>query len=216
MRSPVGESFSAPNDVDLDGAAEAYRRACELAEELGDVAAHAAAIRELGVISIAAVRQWYMERVESGEVVQLMARVTAGETPEEILADTPVASEYAEGVRRYERAVELFEQVGDRRGVMSSIIARAYVNFAIDLHMLGAANRIEEIRRLTAQMTSLTRESERATVEAKMVSPSRPRASRLASSPRESAQIGHDLQPARRPARRRPSSPRPSHARSRA
>ena len=169
MRSPVGESFSAPNDVDLDGAAEAYRRACELAEELGDVAAHAAAIRELGVISIAAVRQWYMERVESGEVVQLMARVTAGETPEEILADTPVASEYAEGVRRYERAVELFEQVGDRRGVMSSIIARAYVNFAIDLHMLGAANRIEEIRRLTAQMTSLTRESERATVEAKMV-----------------------------------------------
>ena len=35
--------------------------------------------------------------------------------------------------------------------------------------MLGAAKRIEEIRRLAAQMTSLTRESERATVEAQML-----------------------------------------------
>jgi DNA-binding NarL/FixJ family response regulator len=52
---------------------------------------------------------------------------------------------------------------------MSSIIAHAYVAFAIDLHLLGAANRIEEIRRLTAQMTSLTRETERATVEAQML-----------------------------------------------
>ena len=169
LRSPLGESFSAPSDVDLDGATEAYRRACELADELGDVAAHAAAIRELGVTSIARVRQWYMDRVESGEIVELMARVAAGATPEEILAGTPIADDLTEGIRRYERAIELFEQVGDRRGVMSSVIARAYVNFGFDLHMLGAANRIEEIRRLTAQMTSLTRESERATVEAKML-----------------------------------------------
>ncbi len=69
MRSPLGESFSAPDEVDLDGAAEAFRRACELAEELGDVAAHAAALRELGVISIASVRSWYMEQVESGAIV---------------------------------------------------------------------------------------------------------------------------------------------------
>ena len=180
------------------------------------MAAHAAAIRELGVISIAAVRQWYMERVESGEVVQLMARVTAGETPEEILADTPVASEYAEGVRRYERAVELFEQVGDRRGVMSSIIARAYVNFAIDLHMLGAANRIEEIRRLTAQMTSLTRESERATVEAKMVYGVQvfARAEGRARSVR--SHVARTPTGSRGVCSGRPSSPRPSHARSRA
>ena len=52
---------------------------------------------------------------------------------------------------------------------MSAIIARAYVNFAIDIHLLGAARRIEEIRRLSAQLTSLTRESERATVEAQML-----------------------------------------------
>jgi DNA-binding NarL/FixJ family response regulator len=169
LRSPLGESFSAPSDVDLEGAAEAYRRACELAEELGDAAANAAALRELGVISIARVREWYMERVASGEIVGMMARVAAGETPEQIISGEPVAEEFARGIDRYERAIRLFEEVGDRRGLMSAIIARAYVAFAIDLHMLGAANRIEEIRRLTAQMTSLTRESERATVEAQML-----------------------------------------------
>ncbi|MGH3082769.1 MAG: AAA family ATPase [Gaiellaceae bacterium] len=169
LRSPLGESFSAPSEVDLDAAAEAFGRACELAEELGDVAAQAAALRELGVTSIARVREWYMQQVESGEVATIMARVAAGETPYEILADTPAASQFAEGVGRYERAIELFEQVGDRRGVMSAIIARAYVSFGIDIHMLGAARRIEEIRRLAAQMTSLTRESERATAEAQML-----------------------------------------------
>ena len=101
--------------------------------------------------------------------VEIAARVAAGETPYEILADTPVASSLEEGVARYERAIELFEQVGDRRGMMSAIIARAYVSFGIDIHMLGAARRIEEIRSLAAQLTSLTRESERATVEAQML-----------------------------------------------
>ena len=119
--------------------------------------------------SIARVREWYMEQVESGEVVAINARLAAGETPHEILADTPAAPQFEEGVRRYERAIELFEQVGDRRGVMSAIIARAYVAFGLDIHLLGAAGRIEEIRRLAAQMTSLTRESERAAVEAQML-----------------------------------------------
>jgi DNA-binding CsgD family transcriptional regulator/tetratricopeptide (TPR) repeat protein len=169
LRSPLGESFSAPSEVDLDAAREAFVRACELAEELGDAAAQAAALRELGVISIAGVRQWYMEQVESGEVAGIAARIAAGETPYEILAETPVASKLDDGIADYERAIELFEQVGDRRGVMSAIIARAYVSFAIDIHMLGAARRIEEIRRLTAQLTSLTRESERASVEAQML-----------------------------------------------
>ena len=169
LRSPLGESFSAPSEVDLDGAAEAYERACELAEELEDNAALAAALRELGVISITRVREWYMERVQTGEVVAIMGRVAAGDTPAEILADTPIAHHLDEGIARYERAIELFDQIGDRRGVMSAIIARAYVNFAIDLHILGAARRIEEIRRLSAQLTSLTRESERANLEAQML-----------------------------------------------
>jgi DNA-binding CsgD family transcriptional regulator len=169
LRSPLGESFSAPSEVDLEGAAESYGRACELAEELDDRAALAAALRELGVISITRVREWYRERVQSGEVVAIMARVAAGDTPAEILADTSIAPDLQKGIARYERAIELFDEIGDRRGVMSAIIARAYVNFALDIHLLGAARRIEEIRRLSAQLSSLTRGSERPLVEAQML-----------------------------------------------
>jgi DNA-binding CsgD family transcriptional regulator len=169
LRNPLGESFSAPGDVDLDGAEEVYQRACELAQELQDVAAHAAALRELGVISISRARNWYVERVERGEVGPIMARIAAGEKPVEILSELPLAPLIAEGVARYERAVELFEQVGDRRGVMSAIIARAYVTFGLDIHLVGAAKRIEAVRRLATQMISLTRESERAQAEAQML-----------------------------------------------
>ncbi|MBD0291872.1 MAG: hypothetical protein ICV74_11500, partial [Thermoleophilia bacterium] len=98
-----------------------------------------------------------------------MRRVAAGETPSEILPDLPVAPLIHEGVARYERAIELFEQIGDRRGLMSAIIARAYVSFGVEIHLLGAAKRIEEIRRLAMQMTSLTRESERAMAQAQML-----------------------------------------------
>ena len=169
LRSPLGESFGAPRDVDLDGAEEAYARACELAEELGDVAALAAASRELGVISISRAREWYVERVERGEVGPIMTRIAAGETPARSCRTCPSRRLSIEGVAHYERAIELFEQIGDRRGVMSTIIARAYVNFGIDIHLLGAAKRIEEIRRLASQLTSLTRESERAAAEAQML-----------------------------------------------
>ena len=169
LRSPLGESFSAPRDVDLDGADEAFGRACELAEELGDLAALAAAVRELAVISITRAREWYVERVERGEGGAIMARIAAGETPSEIFSDMPIAPLVSEGAARYERAIELFEQVGDRRGVMSAIIGRAYVDFGIEIHLLGAAKRIEEIRRLSTQLISLTRESERAKVEAQML-----------------------------------------------
>jgi DNA-binding NarL/FixJ family response regulator len=169
LRSPLGESFGAPGDVDLDGAEDAYLRACELARELDDVAALAAATRELGVISISRARGWYVERFERGEVGAIMGRVAAGEKPVDIMAELPLAPWIREGVERYERAIELFEQVGDRRGVMSAIIARAYVNFALDIHLLGAAKRIEAIRRLGAQMASFTQASDRATAELQML-----------------------------------------------
>ena len=169
LRSPLGESFGAPRDVDMDGAEEAYRRACELAQELGDDAALAAATRELGVVSISRARDGFVGQIERGESGPIMARIAAGETLGEILPDMAFTHLIDEGIARYERAIELFEQIGDRRGVMSAIIARAYVNFGIDIHLLGAARRIEEIRRLTTQLTSLTRESERAAIEAQML-----------------------------------------------
>ena len=170
LRSALGESFApAASEVDLDGAMEAYRRASELAEELGDLAALAAATRELGVGTVARARAWFAERIGRGEVVELTRRIAAGETPSDILPDLPIAPLIREGVSHYERAISLFEQVGDRRGVMSAIIARAYVSFGVDIHLQGAAKRIEEIRRLATQMTSFTRESERAFAEAQML-----------------------------------------------
>jgi DNA-binding CsgD family transcriptional regulator len=170
LGSALGESFGAPTGgVDLDGADEAYRRACELAEELGDLSALAAATRELGVIAISRARRWYVERLERGELGEIMQRIAGGETPNDILPELPIAPFVAESVARYERAIELFEEIGDRRGLMSAIIARAYVTFAVDIHFRASAKRVEEIRRLATQMTSLTRESERAVAEAQML-----------------------------------------------
>jgi DNA-binding CsgD family transcriptional regulator len=170
LRSPLGESFNAPaTDIELDGAGEAYGRAAELAERLDDTAALAAATRELGVITVARARAWYVERFERGELGEVMQRIAAGETPEEVLPDLPIAPLIHEGIQHFERAIALFEQLGDRRGLMSAIIARANLTFAIDLHLRGAAKRMEEIRRLVSQMTSFTRESERAAAEAQML-----------------------------------------------
>ena len=170
LRSPLGESFTAPaTEVDLDGAGEAYERAAELAEELDDLAALAAVTRELGVITVSRARAWYVERVERGDDAEIRRRVASGEKPEEILPDLPIAPLIYEGAAKFERAIELFERLGDRRGLMSAIIARAYLVFAVDVHFLGAAKRIEEIRRLATQMTSFTRESERVMAEAQML-----------------------------------------------
>src|SRR4029079_867747 len=49
LRATAGESFPpAASEVHLDGAEEAFARAMELAGELGDTAASAAAMRETG------------------------------------------------------------------------------------------------------------------------------------------------------------------------
>ena len=51
-----------------------------------------------------------------------------------------------EAGERLHRAIKLYETLGDRRGMMSSIIALAYISWAPDIHMPGSAKRIEEIR----------------------------------------------------------------------
>lgn len=167
LDSPLGESFSpTASEVDLDGAADAYARACELGQELGDLAAVAAATRELGVIDVARARVLIIERAR-GDVLELPRRAAAGETPEEILGPEIVALA-TQAEERYGRAIELFEQVGDRRGVTSSIIALAYGRFALEIHLFGSARRIEEIRRLSTEMELLAQESERPALEAQL------------------------------------------------
>ncbi len=169
--SALGESFvPAAAEIDLDAAEEAFGRAAALAEELGEDAALDAARRELGTIEIGRVRGWFVERVKAGEQWPILARAVAGETLDEIIPTLPVAP-HGEAAHRYlDRALNLFEKIGDRRGVMSSVIAMAYLRYGAEIHMgTNPAERIEEIHRLATRMKSLTRESERAAAEAQML-----------------------------------------------
>ncbi len=171
LRATVGETFTAsPHDADLDGAEEAYTRAAELAEDFGDEALMAVTSRELGVIGISRVRAWFVERIQAGEHYTFYARVASGEPLDQIVKETPVAPLAQAAGDRLQQALELFEKAGDRRGAMSTIIAMAYLNWGPDIHLgPGAARHIEEIRRLSSRMESLTKESERALAEGQML-----------------------------------------------
>lgn len=170
LGKPLGESYTPPEqESDLDRAEEAFTCACELARELDDVAALAAATRELGVITTGRVRSWFREYEVTHGVEEVLARVAGGESADGILATMGVAPLYARSVELLERAVALFEEVGDRRGLMSSIIALAYIRFAPDIHLNASARRLEEIRHLATQLASLSRESERDRAEAQML-----------------------------------------------
>jgi hypothetical protein len=171
LRATAGESFTpAAKEVDLDGADEAFRHALELAQELGDVATEAAATRELGVVKLGRVRAWFIEQVELGQHIPIAQRVAAGEILEDMMPELPIGPSVMETFGLLQRALELFEQLGDRRGAMSTIIALAYLNWAPDIHLgTSPARHIEEIRRLTSRMKAFTNESERAAFEAQML-----------------------------------------------
>ena len=171
LRATAGESFTpAAKEVDLDGADEAFRRAMELARELGDVATEAAATREVGVVHLGRVRAWFIEQVELGQHLPIAQRVAAGEVLEDIMTELPIAPAFMETFGLLQRALELFEQLGDRRGAMSTIISLAYLNWGADIHFgTNAAKHIEEIRRLTSRQKAFTNESERAAFEAQML-----------------------------------------------
>ncbi|HEX2029377.1 MAG TPA: LuxR C-terminal-related transcriptional regulator, partial [Nitriliruptorales bacterium] len=170
MRAALGEAFApSANDVDLAAAAEAYECACRLASELGDRASLAAATRELGVIASARVRAWFVDLVKGGRHLPIAKRIAAGESPGDILPDLPIAPMVEQAMEYFSGAIELYEQLGDRRGLMSSIIAMAYIPFGTQIHLQGSAQRIEEIRRLSTQMHAMSRESERARADAQML-----------------------------------------------
>ena len=171
LRVGVGETFvPVEREVDLDGAEEAFRRAIELARELGDEPRLAAALRETGVVLTGRVRAWFIAQMQVGGHIAIAQRVADGEVLEDMLPEFPVAPLVGECAGLLEQALELFEQLGDRRGAMASIIAMAYLRWAPDIHFgSGAARHIEEIRRLTSRMKAFTNESERAAFEAQML-----------------------------------------------
>ena len=98
-----------------------------------------------------------------------MVRAAGGEALDDILPTLPVAPNAMAAGEHFQQALALFEKLGDRRGVMSTIIAMAYLDFGADIHIgSNPAQRIEEIRRLSTRMRSLAKESERAAADAQM------------------------------------------------
>ncbi|MGH2772300.1 MAG: hypothetical protein ACRDIU_04090, partial [Actinomycetota bacterium] len=167
---PAGESFSpTASETDLDGADAAYSETVKLAEEIGDNRALAVALRELGVVRVGQVRKWYVGQVASGEIAPLMKELSKGVSLGDILPGLPIAPLVGDAMSFYERAAELFEKIGDRRGVMTAVIGMAFLKFGVDIHMLGSARRIEEIRRLSTSLASLSRESQRSFSEVAML-----------------------------------------------
>ncbi len=170
VRAELGEGFIvSAAEVDFDAADEAFGRAAELARELGDDPALAAATRELGCIQIGRVRGWFVEQVKAGAHVGFLARIAGGETLDEVIPTLPIAPNVMAARDQLQNALELFEKLGDRRGVMSSIIALAYLRYGAEIHIgNNAAQRIEEIRNLAQRMRSFSKESERAAADAQM------------------------------------------------
>ncbi len=171
LHAGLGEGFTpSAAEVDLDAAEEAYARAAELAEELGDIPMLAAATRELGVVDLGRVRGWFVDQMMEGAHVPVMERVAAGEAIEDLVEELPVAPWVKSAGERLHRALALFEELGDRQGTMASIIAMAYLSWAPDIHMgADSARHIEEIRRLASQLASFTSESQRAFAEVQML-----------------------------------------------
>ena len=170
LRSPLGESFGgAAIEIDLDGAEEAYRRAIELAELLGDDRNLAAALREIGMIDFARGRAWFADEVRGGRANELLATVASGADLEALLLASPVGPLLIEVAQVLDRALGIFERLGDRTGVMSTVIAMAYARYGPVMHLSSSARHLEEIRRVTSRLSELVTESERARLDLQML-----------------------------------------------
>ncbi len=171
LGAAIGEAFVPPSkDVDLDGAEAAYRRAVELARELGDEPSLAASLRELAVANLGQARAWFVEQLMAGAHMEFMRAATEAASVQDVIATTPVAGRWDEASALLEEALGIYERLEDRRGAMTTIIAMGYVNWGADIHLgRGAGRHIEEIRRLWSHMKAFTKESERALSEWQMV-----------------------------------------------
>jgi DNA-binding NarL/FixJ family response regulator len=170
LRSPLGESFGgATSEIDLDGAEEAYRRAVELAEQLRDDRSLAAALREIGMIDFSRARAWFAGEAMSGRANELVAAVAAGGDVETLILASPIGPLAVESGQVLERALGIFERLGDRTGVMSTVIAMAYARYGPAMHLTNSARHLEEIRRVTTRLSELVTESERARLDLQML-----------------------------------------------
>jgi DNA-binding NarL/FixJ family response regulator/tetratricopeptide (TPR) repeat protein len=170
LGAELGEMFTpSASEVDLDAAEETFRRAVELARELGDEPALAAALRELAVVVLGQLRAWFIEQIMQGAHVEFLRMAT--EAPiAEIVDRLPIGPQYHEASELLKEALAMYERLEDRRGAMATIIAMGYLNWGADIHLgAGAGRHIEEIRRLWSNIKAFTKGSERALSEWQMV-----------------------------------------------
>jgi len=170
LRSPIGESFGGTAlEIDLDAAEEAYRRAIVLAEERQNDRTLAAVLREVAMIHLARARAWFADEVRAGHAPEMLAAIAVGVELDTLLLGTPIAPLIGEATQTLERALAIFERLGDRTGVMSTVIAMAYVRYAPAVHLSSSARHLEEIRRVTSRLTEVVTESERARLDLQML-----------------------------------------------
>jgi tetratricopeptide (TPR) repeat protein/DNA-binding CsgD family transcriptional regulator len=166
-RTELGDSFGVSTiEVDVDGAEAAFRRAIALAEELGDERALAGSLREVGSLVMGRLRTMFVnDVVKSGAWLGIARRLQSGATLEEVVGDLPLAPLVAEAGSLLERALEIFERLDDRSGVMATIIAMAYLRYAPLVHLSSSVRHLEEIKRVLARQAVQVTESERARQE---------------------------------------------------
>jgi DNA-binding CsgD family transcriptional regulator/tetratricopeptide (TPR) repeat protein len=165
LRSGMGEAAgpSVPEE-DLRRAEEAYERATVLAGELDDAASEAGSWRELGSIWLERGRKKFYEFLGSPDRPNL--RHAPGHTF--VLQVPGLPDILTEAVSRFTRALDLYEKVGDQRGMMVTLIAMAYARTGADIRF-GSARRIEDLRRIISRLQNLVRESERERREVQML-----------------------------------------------
>jgi class 3 adenylate cyclase/tetratricopeptide (TPR) repeat protein len=153
-RSPIGESYVPLIEIDLDAAQEAFDRALELAREIGDRSGEADALRELALVEFGRVKHMAVAAQQEG------ARKI------DILMQGP---ELFTGVKELaEQALHIYEEVGDKRGAMSSLISMAYAHVT-DPTARGMAGRLEHVRALHHSRNREITESQKAIDDAKML-----------------------------------------------
>ena len=114
-------------------------------------------------------RAWFAGEMLSGHGFEVLAAFPpGGEFATQVLA-TPVGPLFVEATSVLERALAIFERLGDRTGVMSTVIAMAYAQYSPVMHLANSAKHLEEIRRVTSRLSELVTESERARLDLQML-----------------------------------------------